>query len=182
MEQGLMYSSSYTQCEDYDLWTRIPRPYRLANLGQILLKHRVHNRQVSREYAVCQLNGADAIRKRALKNLGVTVNSENLDLHSMIARRKADSTRDFLLRSEKWLTCLLNLDFNEDIYDKMAFQKTIGYFWWETCFHSTGLGFEALARFRASYLASFADISFKYKILFLLKCLFRLRQNKAQSV
>jgi|SRR5437867_2044683 len=41
------YRRAFTLAEDYDLWLRIAERYELANLAEVLVRYRVHRRQVS---------------------------------------------------------------------------------------------------------------------------------------
>ena len=41
------YRRAFTLAEDYDLWLRIAEQYELANLAEVLVRYRVHRRQVS---------------------------------------------------------------------------------------------------------------------------------------
>ena len=50
--------------EDYDLWLRASKRFKIANLPLSLLKHRTHGRQVSREMEALQMENAEKIRKK----------------------------------------------------------------------------------------------------------------------
>ena len=50
--------------EDYDLWLHASRRFGIANLPQSLLKHRVHQGQVSRKMEALQKENAERVRKR----------------------------------------------------------------------------------------------------------------------
>ena len=57
--QVLGYRTIFTQSHDYDLWLRISEQFQCANLPQVLIKYRVHPRQISwskrRQQALCGL-------------------------------------------------------------------------------------------------------------------------------
>ncbi|MGC2814156.1 MAG: glycosyltransferase [Candidatus Acidiferrum sp.] len=86
------YRGAFQESEDYDLWLRMSERGRLANLGQVVLKYRVHGGQVSVRYLRCQaecllaaqgsaacrsqgaldpLAGADKLGPETLRDLGV---------------------------------------------------------------------------------------------------------------
>jgi hypothetical protein len=50
--------------EDYDLWLRASKRFRIANLPQSLLKHRAHSGQVSKELEALQRENAKKIRAK----------------------------------------------------------------------------------------------------------------------
>jgi glycosyltransferase involved in cell wall biosynthesis len=53
------YRAAFAQAEDYDLWLRIAEHFQCANLTQVVLKYRIHPRQVSmhkrRQQTLCVL-------------------------------------------------------------------------------------------------------------------------------
>ena len=50
--------------EDYDLWLRASKRFKIANLPLSLLKHRTHGGQVSKEMEALQRENAEKIRKK----------------------------------------------------------------------------------------------------------------------
>ena len=46
MEEG-PYNSAFTGCEDYDLWQRVSLRFGVANLPEMLTKHRLHENQMT---------------------------------------------------------------------------------------------------------------------------------------
>ncbi len=41
------YSNKYEHAEDYELWSRLLKNYKIANIPEVLLKHRIHGESVS---------------------------------------------------------------------------------------------------------------------------------------
>lgn len=58
---GYDESESYRAVEDYELWLRASRRYRIANVPQYLLKYREHSGQVTRELGQVQKNNLKAL-------------------------------------------------------------------------------------------------------------------------
>lgn len=63
------YRKAFVVSEDYDLWLRIAERHEIANLGQVVLKYRIHPHQVSlqqrRQKCLCKLAAqASAISRR----------------------------------------------------------------------------------------------------------------------
>src|SRR6185437_13628365 len=64
------YRKALLDAEDYDLWLRMSERTKLANLDQVLLKYRVHPRQMSiqkiehQTWCVLAARAAAAVRKR----------------------------------------------------------------------------------------------------------------------
>jgi len=62
------YRAAFTVSHDYDLWLRIAEHFQIANLEQVVLKYRIHPRQVSlrkrRQQSICALAAQVAATSR----------------------------------------------------------------------------------------------------------------------
>lgn len=47
----LYYDPDYQQAEDFELWTRMIKVTHLANIPEVLVRHRTHSSQISRKFA-----------------------------------------------------------------------------------------------------------------------------------
>jgi hypothetical protein len=173
LDNELCYDESFRHAEDYELWTRIPSKYHLANLSHVLLEYRLHNEQVSTEHAKGLLESANRVRKRLLHELGIDVSDSELQLFSQIARRLPDPSIDFIDKAEHFLLRMMSANIDKKNFEQNAYLETIAYFWWETCFNSAGLGFFALIRFMSSPLSKYSSVPIYYQMVFLLKCLLK---------
>jgi hypothetical protein len=63
------YSSAYGNNEDYDLWRRVARHYRLAALPEVLYVYREHDLGVSKVTAVQRLEDRERLRNELWKEL-----------------------------------------------------------------------------------------------------------------
>jgi hypothetical protein len=69
---GERYSAECLHVEDYDLWLRLSRRYRLDNLPQTLLLHRRHAHSVSARHRETQLeSAASALQRHVLELYGL---------------------------------------------------------------------------------------------------------------
>ena len=66
------YSSRY--CEDYDLWWKISRKYKIGNLGEVLLDYRLTPESLSRVTRKTEYENAQA--KQVLRNIHFYTNSD----------------------------------------------------------------------------------------------------------
>jgi glycosyltransferase involved in cell wall biosynthesis len=66
----LHYDSGFAQAQDYDLWQRAwAAGFRLANVPDIVLRYRVHDKQVSRRHESSQKNIANVVRERQWRTM-----------------------------------------------------------------------------------------------------------------
>ena len=54
IDNDLRYDDRYPHAEDFELWQRASRRFPLANVGQVLLKHRVHEQSITRQNQAAQ--------------------------------------------------------------------------------------------------------------------------------
>lgn len=177
LSQRLFYHADYARAEDYELWARVPRHFKLANLDRILLYYRQHPQQVSAEFLSLQSEATGAVRKRELQRLGGAPTPENFALHVKICRKMPDPSLPFLASAAAWLLALREENARTGRYRDAAFAEIAGMYWWESCFHSTELGFSAWRSFFASPLSRRAPVSAWYLAIFWIKCLVKKRSS-----
>ncbi|MDC0255706.1 glycosyltransferase [Bacteriovoracales bacterium] len=51
VKNEFFYSEQFVHAEDYELWLRIAKNYRLANLPEVLLKYRVHSSSITQKFS-----------------------------------------------------------------------------------------------------------------------------------
>lgn len=65
-QHHLYYDPYYTYAQDYELWVRMSKITRLANIPEVLVKYRIHPGQVSRKFRDAQEMAANDIRKKII--------------------------------------------------------------------------------------------------------------------
>ncbi len=83
--EGLRYDPSQLHVEDYDLWERAHGKVRMANVPDVLLRYRLHPKQVSAAHEDVQICAANRIRERALRRRGIRFSDVELMRHCRIA-------------------------------------------------------------------------------------------------
>lgn len=124
--QCLYYNSEFVHAEDYELWSRISRNYKIANIPDVLLRYRFHSLQVSSLFSEEQFNGMKKCQKLQLEYIGVLFSEEELMLHSNISRLNIEYSVDFFKASSDWLLKLYDSQKMRDNYGKKALSKVIG--------------------------------------------------------
>ena len=66
---GLRYDESYRTAQDFELWGRILSVSRGANLGDVLVRYRVHDESINRSQRIRQLSNHDKIAQDALRTV-----------------------------------------------------------------------------------------------------------------
>lgn len=120
----LIYDPQFEPAEDYALWVQLGSFVRLANIAEVLLKYRVHEKQVSREFSEKQLIKCNSIRMLQIRRLGIEPTAEEWQLHIDLILNKKKIINKLQLHSIiQWLTKLKEC--NEKI---MYFEKKTFYY------------------------------------------------------
>lgn len=83
LDEDRIFDKEYLHAEDYDLWARIARKHKIANIPQFLFKYRWHGSNVSITNSEKQETVKDEIIKRELNILGLNPDEEEFLLHKV---------------------------------------------------------------------------------------------------
>lgn len=168
-ELGLRYSEDVDRAQDYELWARAAaKGVKFANLAQILLKYRIHDRQVGNQFGSQQAVAADSVRKNQIKKLGLRPSDAELQLHLECARWKFPENIENLRHLEGWLLRLKRANDEVRLYASDAIARTLEARWWAACRVNARLGKEAWKLYLGSSLAE-PGHGFVDKAMFFLK-------------
>jgi glycosyltransferase involved in cell wall biosynthesis len=173
----MSYATTYVHAEDYDLWVRASRCMALANVGEVLLRYRIHPEQIVRKYESEKLASARQVRKNQLEYLGISPRQEELNLHQALSTWQFESTVDFLNATEAWLARLLSANEKTKRYDHGALARVLGTRWAAVCAGATQLGLRTARTFLGSPLSAETGQSWKDVVKLLIKCGIRQRQH-----
>ncbi len=121
----LYYNSSYKHVEDYDLWVRISKISCLANIPEVLLRYRLHEKQISQEYSVEQKSNLKVILIKQLKTLTLDFKKKELQLHiSILSNEKVNR-----FKAKNWIKKLKLTNSKTKIYAQKPFDKILKNLW-----------------------------------------------------
>lgn len=89
-----LYDKNFEPAEDYDLWSRLVFQVNLANLPEVLLRYRVHEKQISNEKNAVQIFNSYLIRKRIFSKLLSTDVVESTDFRIFLNLNHVNSIGD----------------------------------------------------------------------------------------
>lgn len=95
--QNNYFDSEYKYAEDYELWCRIARDYKIANIPDYLLKYRWHTSNISVANSEAQENIKSKIIRRELHNIGLNPSEKELFLHKITFQQfeaKAEKSKE----------------------------------------------------------------------------------------
>ncbi|HET7175337.1 MAG TPA: glycosyltransferase family 2 protein [Gammaproteobacteria bacterium] len=132
--ERLRYREGYALAEDYDLYARAYRYFRLANVPEVLLRYRRHRAQASQARRDAMESVTRRIRLEMLEAQGYAPNAEERRLHNLVrAPHSLHEERD-LKGTEAWL-----LKLHDAMGDDEA-RRTVAQQWIRVCVRSAPLG------------------------------------------
>jgi glycosyltransferase involved in cell wall biosynthesis len=137
----LRYDPAFPRTQDYDLFERCSRVCPLANLGEVLLKYRLHDGQVSRTDNRIQDELAARVQMRLLDRMGLVPSPNNFAIHRILAKGAIfPSCSDQLPASPRftedahwWLTNLRRANERTDLFKKGDFDIVLSECWSNVC-------------------------------------------------
>ncbi len=171
-EKQVFYDKDFIHAEDYKLWTDLCTFGEYLNIDKPLLKYRYHASQISNQKKESQLSISKRIRENYLEKLKFKLSEKKFDVLNTIGNNAFITSFDLLKNIED---CLLHLELQNSIhhsFNKQSFNRFLYKFWLDSC-GNTNLGMSAYRFFFKSKIASYSNLSFVDKNIFLLKCLIR---------
>ena len=126
---NLRYSESYLYAEDYELWVRIAKHSRLANMPEVLLHHRIQQKRNVDDYLKIQQESANKIRLSQLHHLGIRPNRSEFATHVIISMGTYKREKSFVTAAEKWLGKLIMANLKINKYSHKSFVRVIANTW-----------------------------------------------------
>ena len=148
------FDTRFPPAEDYELWERISKKYRVANIPEVLNLYRIHDRQTSSSQKEKQRSAVWRIQLRQLEELGIYPSVKEKDVHLNIGvKAYFESSKIALLASERWLSLLKNANNERRIYPEPFFSIVLSEKWHKVCSVVTRFGWWTLKRYLRSALA-----------------------------
>lgn len=166
LKKGLAYMQDETYAEDYGLWVRAAKEFKLANIPEILMHYRIHKSTSNRSQ---QRIVANNIRLAQIKELDINPMKEELEIHEALSYYEVGRSRKPIPQVQLWLEKLLNANFEMKVYPEPAFLYTLSDYWYSACNSSTYLGLSSWNLFNESKFSETVYLSSAQKIKFILK-------------
>ena len=131
-QHHLRYDPEFRQTQDYELFTRIARLGKVANIPRVLLHYRQHDKQASSEKIANQMNYASTIMRREFETLGMNITEAELELAVAVKRYRLKEIPDALLKLNVFLSKIEMTNQKTHRYDATALRRTLGEVWLES--------------------------------------------------
>jgi glycosyltransferase involved in cell wall biosynthesis len=133
------YYEDYPVCSDFDLWVRLAKTYKLANLPQFLVNRRLHDKQVTSTQAQLGKEAKLRLFRVQLAELGVEFSDLDVERHFFLLRMKrAQSPLDlsYLHWTAGWLQGLLEANQRSCFFAQLEFSRVIAEIWLAVCWQA----------------------------------------------
>lgn len=147
------YRRAYQWCEDYDLFIRASKDFRIGNVPELLLRYRRHRQQVTASRRAAMEDTNRQIRVAALQASGIPASPEEQRLHHLVRGPASILDEGDLAGVELWLRKLI-LHF-----DHPEAHRVVATQWLRACIRAAPMGRQMWRRFEESPLCGAADLS-----------------------
>lgn len=154
-DHNLCYDERYPHAEDYELWCRSAKLFQFANLGEVLLYYRMHDKSVGERHKATQLSTASRVRIGLLEELGVIATKDEEQIHEDLSLWRVRPDRNFVECAHLWLLKLKEANMRSHVYAESLFTRILALRWHYVCSQITGMG---LFAYRQSHRPPFNDI------------------------
>lgn len=165
---NLRYSGEFPHSEDLELLVRAANLTMLANIPEVLLRYRVHDRQASCLHARDQIEAQAILAVRQLRMLvpNLTAAEENFHVRLVLGEFDASS----LPRAESWLLRLDQVNLKQKRYNENCFRRGLHEWWHAMHAQASAAGLGVLGSYWKSPLSSIRDLSVRNHTGLIVRC------------
>ena len=118
-KHSIEYDEELPAAQDYGMWSVCCEYGEIANVPEILLHYRVHDKQITVSKRNIQMKCTKMVQEKLLSRLGVDDSSE-VDTHYETCFEEGVTSK-----AAKWFTRLISINNEKEIYDKYTFKKCL---------------------------------------------------------
>ncbi len=170
---ALCYSIDYPYAEDYELWCRLSRFCRLANIGEVLLHYRLHGNSIGKLQLDGQIRSASRIRQKLLSDFGVVPTDEELVLHTSLSLWQSTVSLKWLQEVQNWLEKLMKSNMKMHVYPEIPLCEVLAKRWHFVCCKASSLGMISYQKYFDSQLSLHNRIAWRHRLGFFIRSILK---------
>ncbi|MBA5607589.1 glycosyltransferase family 2 protein [Duganella sp. FT3S] len=143
----LPFSPDHALGEDYDMYLRCVRSYRVENVPEVLTAYRLHATNITRTKAAQLTTQLNAISARALGQIGLTPSPDELTLHRYLEWLGSNSDPTVFDAANAWLRKIMAANERTGLYERAALHQAAAERWLALCHANARFGFRAMVAF-----------------------------------
>ncbi len=153
LKHSLFYDVSYYPTEDYELWERVLRIVRGANLPDVCLRYRRHAASMTGSDWPEMDRQAARIQARMLDRLGLPCDEPSASRHRAWAAGRIEPSIDALREAESWLRRIVETNRDARLFDPSALADVVSERWFTLAMRCAPAGESIRKCFAASPLS-----------------------------
>ena len=174
------YNEDFKHAEDAEYWMRLVNlGVKFANIGEIFLKYRVHENNISNIHHEMQKKNADRILSMQLLHLGIESTKEKYLIFNIL-KYGTPSDVNCLEKVSKYIEILLKVNQTTNFFSEPSLSRELARRWFILCNSSTRNGLSIWYKYHEKFISGYITLSYKQKGKFLLKCILRI--NRLQDL
>ncbi|MEO5612685.1 MAG: glycosyltransferase family 2 protein [Sphingomicrobium sp.] len=155
------YRAEFPVCEDLDMFIRISRKHRLANVREALIDRRLHEGQIGAVESALVRDRMRALLRKSLEELGLEPSEADLDRHITLGTlQQRPQSREFLGWAETWMKLLRARNEDAGVYNSRGLALVCARAWVRACYvslHGNQRGAVARVMLTSSLMMGFAS-------------------------
>lgn len=129
------YRAEFPVCEDLDMFIRISRKHRMANMKDVLIDRRLHDGQIGTNESVLVRDRKRVLFREPLERLGLEISDVDLDRHITLGTlKRRPQSREFIGWAEAWLGSLRTGNQDTGVYDSRGLALVCARAWVRVCY------------------------------------------------
>lgn len=131
---NLNYRAEFNPADDYDLWERASAFTKIANMPNVLLLYRVHEKNITSTKNEERKAGASEVRLRQIKKLGLEPTIEEMTMHN--GEHLENISPPIRLNNvEKWLLKIRVANMSAQLYETNAMEAVLASRWYAAAYN-----------------------------------------------
>lgn len=171
IKNNILYNPQFVTAQDYDLFIRMSRVTKLANIPEALVHYRVHSESISTKKRELQLQNRNKIIANQFLQMGVTVTDKELDRFILFCNSKFDFDFESICRIEELLLRMIKANEKSRYLDDASLKEFLCDKWFHTCYNSAYLGIKFYRKYFSSELSNYQPTDLLTRAKFLIKSL-----------
>ena len=129
------YRVEFPVCEDLDMFIRIARKHRLANLKDVLIDRRLHDGQIGTNESALVRDRKRVLFREPLEMLGLEISDADLDRHITLGTlKRRPQSREFIGWAEAWLGSIRTGNQHTGVYNSRGLALVCARAWVRACY------------------------------------------------
>lgn len=136
VENQFLFDKQYAHAEDYELFTRIARKTKLANLQKVLYRVRKHENEVSNLFSEIQINNTNLIKIREFKTFGYQASSQEIADYTNLLERNYSEIKLSPLQLMRFLKQLIKANNTSKVFAEGYLTGEFSFYFYHYCYNT----------------------------------------------